>query len=309
MNFVDSTFVALADEQTRRGVFDATALGHMLEATYDADSMGPFQGQLEPLFDEFELGFALPQLATLDGSWSATGGVERTEARFQLAGLPGDGGARVDGVWRGAILARFRRVGEAITNASMAWPEKETVDAAVAAANGGVLPTGAALEQGRKAALLAQVRASLHEPSHFVDEAFEALIETSGATSVGDFLERYRTPDHAAVIQLTHAEPASLSATRERLPIAAVLLIRDQPLSVADLLRDSKTIRERLKQLGLERPPDGSLRLRNPIIVVWVVPATVFDDPDWPGADGDARRKAAGKWLAREGIGLAAVTP
>jgi hypothetical protein len=48
--------------------------------------------------------------------------------------------------------------------------------------------------------------------------------------------------------------------------------------------------------------------------VVWVVPAAVFDDADWPGGDSGsaaerraARFQRAGQWLAGEGIGLTAV--
>jgi hypothetical protein len=49
------------------------------------------------------------------------------------------------------------------------------------------------------------------------------------------------------------------------------------------------------------------------VLVTWVVPPDLFDDDDWPGATAsmtnaqkrDARRLSAGRWLAREGIGLA----
>jgi hypothetical protein len=114
--------------------------------------------------------------------------------------------------------------------------------------------------------------------------------------------------------EIAFAAPQPASASPLPLPIAAALLIRDSGgLSVAQLLADSKSVRERLTQYGIQRSPDSTLRLREPLVVVWIVPETLFDDADWPGGDAGsasqrraARRAAAGAWLAREGIGMAA---
>ncbi len=129
---------------------------------------------------------------------------------------------------------------------------------------------------------------------------------TSVVTTVPDA----RTVDAA----VTFDQPRPVSATARPLPIAAALLIRDATgLSIAQLLADSKTVRERLTPYGVERPPDPTLRLREPVLVVWIVPEALFDDADWPGGNGGGpaqqralRRAAAGEWLAREGIGLVA---
>jgi hypothetical protein len=123
------------------------------------------------------------------------------------------------------------------------------------------------------------------------------------------------TPDARTVdAEVTFDAPRPVSAGARALPIAAALLIRDAALlSVAQLLSDSKAVRERLIPYGLERPPDPTLRLREPLLIVWIVPEALFDDADWPGGNGGSpaqqralRRAAAGTWLAREGIGLAA---
>ena len=113
--------------------------------------------------------------------------------------------------------------------------------------------------------------------------------------------------------EVTFAEPRHVGASPRPLPIAAALLIRDSAeLSVAQLLADSKAVRERLRAYGVERPPDPALRLRHPLVLVWIVPRALFEDADWPGGDAGppaqraaARRASAGAWLAREGIGLA----
>jgi hypothetical protein len=242
MNFVDATLVSLADEQTRTGVFDSTSLEQILEATYDVNSMGPFQGNLEPLFDDFEMGYPIPQLGTVDGTWLGAGGGERVEASFRVSGVGSQLPLRIDAIWRGSILARYVTPGEPIEDVSVDWTRNAQ------------------------------------------DES-----EYDGAT------------------QVTFATPQKISATRKPLPIAAALLVRDDPLPVADLLAETKGIRERLKPLGLERSKTESLRLRHSIVLVWIVPKTVFDDTDWPGADAQVRRDAAGTWLANEGIGLAVV--
>jgi hypothetical protein len=306
MNFVDNTIVALADETTRKGVFDSTALGQILEAAYDVNVMGPFQGQFEPLFDTFELGFSAAPLATLDGTWNLVGGVERTEARLRLSGIGSDT-PRIDAVWRGAILARFATAAEHVEAVSVAWPDRDGVDATVAAAHGGVLPTGAALESERRTTLLTQIRASLHAPAAFIDEDLDGLLEGAGVATVKELFERFQDPEHAAAVQLTYSQPVAVSTTRKPLPISAILLVRASPISVAGLLAETKAVRARLQALGVEVPPDPTLRARQTLVVIWVVPASVFDDTDWPGASASVRRDNAGVWLAREGIGLVAV--
>jgi hypothetical protein len=123
------------------------------------------------------------------------------------------------------------------------------------------------------------------------------------------------TPDARSIdAEVTFDAPQPVSATPRPLPIAAALLIRDAAgLSVAQLLADSKAVRERLTPYGVERSPDPTLRLREPLLIVWIVPEALFDDADWPGGGGGTasqqragRRAAAGEWLAREGIGLVA---
>jgi hypothetical protein len=66
-------------------------------------------------------------------------------------------------------------------------------------------------------------------------------------------------------------------------------------------------VREQMEAAAHGRPDDPQLRPLRNVLVVWVVPQTLFQDNDWPGADAAARRQAAGDWLAREGIGLATV--
>jgi hypothetical protein len=310
MTFEDGTLVLLADETTREGVFDQAALEQLLSCAYDVESMGPLQGKYQPLFDEFEVGFTPPSLAFVDGSWSAAGGADRTEARFQVSGLASNS-PRVDALWRGSILARYADVGEPILDARVAWPNQEEIDAAVAAGNGGTLPSGNALETARRDELLASLRQQFGDtaaPFALDEDGIRALVSSAGATSVGNFLQNVQAPDFAtAVMSLTFDAPAPVSTQRRPLPVTVALLVRDAPLAVADLLQDTARVRERLAGVGVERPQSNGSRPRAPIVVAWVVPESIFTDGDWPGQDETERRTKAGEWMAREGIGLVPV--
>jgi hypothetical protein len=118
-----------------------------------------------------------------------------------------------------------------------------------------------------------------------------------------------QTPDDRTIAAtITFDAPAPVSLAARPLPVAVALLVRAE-LPAAELLREVGLVRERLGALGVERPPDDGLRPRRPLVVGLVVPETVFDDDDWPGATPGmsaaeqraARRAAAGRWLAREG--------
>ena len=117
-------------------------------------------------------------------------------------------------------------------------------------------------------------------------------------------------PDPNAVVaargvaQVAFADPEPVSTVRRSLPVAVALMIRPAPISLARLLWESKTLRERLTEAGLGLPEDASLRRRRSLVIAWIVPASVFADTAWPGADAVDRRTKAGAWLAREGIGL-----
>jgi hypothetical protein len=92
--------------------------------------------------------------------------------------------------------------------------------------------------------------------------------------------------------------------------------VRDGSHRLADLLADSKSVQSLLAP-QVERPGSSGLRSRTPIVVGLVLPGDTFDDPAWPGAEPDqtvpaarlARRVAAARWLAAEGIVLVPFDP
>jgi hypothetical protein len=314
MNFVDLTLVRLADPASRADVFDQTALEQLLGAAYDADRMS-LEGPYSATFDEFHLGVSTPQLGTVDGAWRPTGSADHTEAQFRITGVGSDdSGIRVDALWRGAIIARHALGGEPITSVRTNWPGLGEIDAEISAANGGVLPPEPALEQARETRMLAAVRAGLAEPDAFTEDDLAAWVTRAGATSVGDLLEHARGTVELGSLKVQFAAPTAVMDTPQPLAVAIAIAVRGKEgFSLAQLLADSITVRDRLRPLGFDLPALETVALRHPVVVCWIVPETIFDDADWPGGDDGGltaqqrqqrRRVTAGTWLAAEGIGL-----
>jgi hypothetical protein len=154
------------------------------------------------------------------------------------------------------------------------------------------------------------MRSGLDQPGAFGDEDLDAVLHAVGTATVGGLLQ---TPAHPAAVSVGFSPAPPPVSSPLSLPIAAPLLVRDADVSILQLLADSYEVRSRLEPLGLERAMTQPLPRREPLPVVWVVPAELFDDPDWPGAEPDmspsearaARRSSAGGWLAAQGIALA----
>jgi hypothetical protein len=316
MNYVDATLIRLAEPATRLAVFDDAALEQLLTAAYDTD-LTPVEGPFQPVFDELRLGLAVSRFGVIEGTWSPVGGIERMEARFQTFGLGQEDVIRVDALWRGSIIARTAPATSRIIEVETAWPSLGAIDAEIVAVLGALPAQAQALEQERRARLIARIRASLDQPAAFTDAIFDDWTKSVGATSVSDLLTRFQGTVFGGGAKLTFSPPDPTPPSPVALPVAAAMMIRDAGFSIAQLLMESKMARERLDRMGLERTVNSSFRLRQPLLIVWVAPISIFDDADWPGgAQGmnddqlrAARRAQAGAWLAREGIGLVATNP
>jgi hypothetical protein len=314
VNFEDKTLLALADPTTRSAAFDQPGLESILDAGYDAATMG-IAGPFEAVFDSLSLGMAVPPVGSVDGTWRTTGAIEQTDLSVQVAGLGADPAVRLDALWMGSIVARFALGGEAITNVTINWSGAGHVDAEIIAAQGSLPADPTALEQARRARLLAHVQDELDQPAEFTDADLTGWLTRLGASSATDLIEHLLGVADAAAMKISFAAPAAVAETPRPLPIAAPILIRDSAgFSLAQLLSDSKSIRERILATGTARAPSNGTRPRQTVVVVWFLPLSLFDDPDWPGAQAGetpdqaraARRAAASQWLADEGIGLVA---
>lgn len=275
MNFVDSVVVRLAADATRTSLFDSVSLAQLLSAQYDTDAM-PLNAPYSPVFDQFELGVSLPE-------------------------APGANQIRVDGFWRGRIVARVAVGGSVVDDVRSTWPDGHDIDAQIISALGSLPADPVALEHERRTRYIALLKAGMAQPDALTEDAFDAALRGAGLGSVGELLATFGTQTLAALrIHLTAGSPELVPTP---LPVAFALLIRDSP-SIADLLSASKSVRAMLAPTGSALPSDSRLHIRFNLGIAWFVPLMLFDDPGWPGADRDARRTAAGAWLAREGIGL-----
>jgi hypothetical protein len=112
-------------------------------------------------------------------------------------------------------------------------------------------------------------------------------------------------------LKVRYSNPSEVPALPRELPLTAAVMLREV-VSLAEVLEHSKTIIEHLREAGVERARDAGMSARAPVLAVWMVPETVFDDNDWPGGTTGseaarrlARRREAAKWLGREGVAFA----
>ena len=310
MDFVDATLVKLADPASRGTLFDATALEQMLSAAYDATALN-LTAPFTAVFDEVQIGPSASGLARVEGSWAVAGSTQRTEVHLQVGGLSIAPVIRVDAIWRGAIVARTSSADAPVIAVDTDWPSLQGIDAQIITELGALPADPATLEMERKTRIRARIAAAFDQPALVTSERVDQWLRDMGASSASDFVTGFASVAAATHTRLTFAAPSRALSSPRPMPVAVALLIRPAGFSLAQLLWESRLVRERLEPSGMERATNGA-RQRTAIVVGWIVPVTTFDDTGWPGAAAgmsvaqarDARRAAAGVWLAREGIGL-----
>ncbi|GAB3142911.1 hypothetical protein GCM10027290_18360 [Micromonospora sonneratiae] len=312
MDFVDSVLVRLADPAARTALFTEASLGHLVEAAFDTEAM-PVSTPYSPVFDELRLGFAEPPSAVVEGELLGAGGLERTELRLRLHGLGHTAALRAEAIWRGALVVRTAPMVDRIEMVEVALPSLD-VDQQIVAELGSLPTDPQVLEAERRSRVLARMRSGLDQPAGFTENHLDRVLAGVGARSVSDLTVRLRGQAQAGTVQVRFTEPGDVQPSARPLPFAAAILVRDQGFSLAGLLAESRLIRARAQDLGLELPAEAAVRRRARVVVVWMVPEAVFDDDAWPGGTaGTAEQQRAqrfaraGEWLGREGIGLVAV--
>jgi hypothetical protein len=311
LNYVDYTLVRLADETSRSALFDQAGLEQITSAAYDADAMalGP---PYSAIFDELSVGVFIPCRTTAEAAWGPASGVDRREGRMTLFGLSSVPRVRVDALWRGALVAQAVSPMSRIARLNIDWSTTGGIDAEIIHDLGSLPSDPATLESERRSRLMARLAAGFQQPAALTDAAFDNWLHDLGAASAGDLIARYADQLNSGAIQIEFSAPTGAAPASRRLPLSAAVLVRDQPLDVAQLLADSKLVRDQLDDLGVQPTPDPDSIRRHAAVIIWMIPDSVFDDKNWPGGDGassdDAarqlRRQTAGRWLAREGIGL-----
>jgi hypothetical protein len=310
LDYVDYTVVRLADDRQRASLFDQRGLEQIARAAYDADAMslGP---PYSAVFDELFVGLSLPVRTRADAAWGPSTGGDRCQGSVTLLGIGGVSAVRVDALWRGSVVATAASPLAHIERVLTSWPDPGSIDAEIAKALGSLPADPARLETERRAHLLARLRVGFAQPDALTDAVFDSWLAEIGARSAGDVVERYVNQLLSGTLQLGFSAAPTATAPRA-LPISAAILVRDQPVHVAQLLAESKLVADQLEDLGIERAQPSDAARAQAVVIVWMIPEQTFDDAGWPGGEtattADARRQlrreTAGRWLAREGIGL-----
>lgn len=312
MDFVDATLIRLADPATRAAVFAQPVLEQIARTAYDADALA-LQGPFDALFDSFELGVSTSSVVHVEGTLrDSSGGAAPKEVRLEVSGLGSAVPGRVDALWRGSVVARTVPLDGRIATVR-AEVAADDIDARIIAADGALPTDRETLEAARRAQFAALLKQQLAQPELLEDAAIDRWLATTGAGSFSALVERNRGTMVPAVLKVGFTPPSGAAAAPRSLPIIAALLIRDAPIRIAELLVESKNVRDQLSDRGFEVPRETGLPARKPLMVVWVVPATLFDDEGWPGSGATPaakradRSERAAQWLASEGIAIAGV--
>ncbi len=309
MNYVDFTLIRMADPATRATLFDEEALEQMAAAGYGEEAAA-LSGPYQAVFREMEIGLSIPNRSTVDGWWNM--GTMRNEGRFIITGMGRDSSVRIDALWRGSIIARITPATGKIIEEISEWPDPSGIDGEIIAALGAPPTNPITLDRERRNRFLARIRAALRQPDAFTDAIFDDWLGRVGAESVSDLMTRFRGVISTGTLRIRYSDPTAPPPSPRELPITAAVLLRDQPISLAEILSQSKMVGEHLREAGVERARDANTSARAPILVVWMVPETIFDDDDWPGGTSGSvaekrllRRRAAAAWLGPEGIAFA----
>jgi hypothetical protein len=309
VDYVDFTLIRMADPATRASLFDDETLEQMTAAAYGEEAAA-LTGPYQPVFKEMEIGLSIPSRSTIEGWWNS--GSTHNEGRFLIAGIGRDSSVRIDALWRGGIIARVTPATGRITEEIAEWPDPSGIDAEIEAALGALPADPIALEQERRNRFRVRIRTVLHQPDALTDAVFDDWLRRLGAVSVSDLMTRFRGVVSIGALRIRYSDPTAPPPSPRELPITAAVFLRDQPIALADIVSQSKLVREHLREAGVERARDADTSARAPILMVWMVPETVFDDDDWPGGTSGTpaerrllRRRAAAAWLGPQGIAFA----
>jgi hypothetical protein len=303
MDFVDRMLVKLSDPATQAGVFDAVALEQIAAAAYDT-SQATLDGPYRAVFEEVRLGLSVQRRGNAEGYFGPLGMAERSGANFVISGLGGDA-FLIDALWKGCVVASATAPQSHIARAQSGSVDLAAIDTAIATAHGGLPADRTVLATERRTRFEAAIKAAVAHPSAVTADLVNGEITSSGATDINDYFERFGRMRAYMPVQIQYSAAAVPPPAPRSLPISAALVIRSAIGGLTQLLADCRMAREQLIAAGEGRAADDVIPQRYPVIVIWMLPSATFNDGDWPGADVAARRKAAGAWLAREGVGLA----
>lgn len=307
LSFADTVLARAGADFQASGLLSDTGLRNVVAASYPLGNQTP-----QPPFSQFGADLTFGGFG-FDTSEVRQHGVASGESALSLAINAGDP-ARIDMLWRGTVRAGASYPLATIGVESSAPISLDAIDADIP---GGAPSDPAALETARRAVVLARLRAAANDPDAYDDPFIDRLLATAEAGSLAQLLAHDGGAARFSQLVLSLTPIPGSSTVRSRdFPVAAAILVRDiaamaDPLAI--LLHASQIVIERLRHAGFDPRPGAELPPGRPI-VVWIVSATWFDQPEWPGGTtGNAAAQRAGRigaastWLSRQGIALSPI--
>ena len=210
-------------------------------------------------------------------------------------------------LWTGAVVGQGRIGGGRVTRVVGGFPDLGEIDAAIDAGLNPPPADGALRETARRTELARRLSTAADIAGGITEQTVADWMQDIGADSVADYLERTRDATRPGGFGLTFESDAPGVDTPVRLDLSAVVFARgpDSPdFSLSELLRETRQAQARAAADDELPEPKLDLTRRQPIVAVWIVPQTWFDEQDWPGADRAARIAQAAEWLGPMGIAL-----
>lgn len=302
MNFVDVAILKCATAAGRAGLLDQDCLAQMVQAAFDVTAF-PVQEPYALTVDTLDLGLELARPALVQGSYTAIPGATPADLRLRIDGFSPLQPLRVDALWRGVLIARQVPQDDRITATAGGFASL-AIDRAIIADLGALPASPASLEAERRRRLLARLRLNAVEPDAIDDATLGRMFAAAGVPDAASLLAARGNAELGA-FHISFSAAAAVAPVPVSLPVTVAVLARDAPLQISALLAESRSIRAALADDPSVQPAAAAIRRRTPILVLWTIPATLLDDPGWPGADRPARRAAAADLLAGQGIALA----
>lgn len=301
MEFADRIVLQILGTATRDALLDQISLEQLAEAAFDT-SLHPLDGPFALDVARIDPGEDSGPTLSLDGQIVSAPGAMPTEVRLKAFGWQAASAVRADLLLRGTLIARHTFTDDRIEEVTGGFSVLD-LDKEIEADLGGLPADSTVLETERRVRLLERLKAGAAGPGLIDDGLLDEMLIAARSDSVGDLLDR-RGSAAMGRLGLKFRSGGAPVSVPVRLPVNLAVLARPAPFALGLVLAQSRAIQNALGQAPSLQAPAAELRRRSAVPILCFVPAELFDDDDWPGANRAARRKSAATLLGPQGVVL-----
>lgn len=308
MDFADQILVRLADEDQRANLFSEASLETMAMAAYHVEA-GQLAAPWAARFDVLDWAPSIEpaRTASADLHWEESS--KHGIARFSTSGLAAlQERLQPIAYWGGAIIGQGRLGGGRVAQVSGGFVSLEGIDEAIDAAAGvGAEPQGTARETARLTELSNRLSQAAGKPGSITTEVVRRWVDETAGGNLESLLNSASVIDVPAGFRIRFVSDAPSQDLPMALGVDAVVFAFDtaqSPFGLAEAIRATHSAQE---QIAIDNPPSpgvGGIDRRLPVLGIWVVPQSWFNDDSWPGTSPSDRLSRANKWLRRKGIAI-----